>query len=169
MIMANKNKNKGMKRGLSNSFNTSTPQKQPPGKTRNVVSEGTPAENGTVASQIPNDTSDTNGQYGNESRASGDLQSIVERVLKTMQPEVIRMVSAAVEAAVSKVIEVSFKPIIIQTVEEAVANKIDVLKSNIRLSFYNNDRLEQYSRRETIRIHGLAEQRRVTISYAKKS
>ncbi|XP_064651978.1 uncharacterized protein LOC135502803 [Lineus longissimus] len=78
---------------------------------------------------------------------------IANQVVAELKPALSQMISESLD----KMLEEKLKPVIWESVAEAVDRKCDKLLAAIRVGKYENDKLEQYTRNESIRVFHLQE------------
>lgn len=84
-----------------------------------------------------------------EGRETKSVTKTVKDVIAAIMPGLASIISVAVSTAVSKAVK---------ELDERMASKLAEVQRQCLLNKYDNDKLEQYSRRENVRISGIAEE-----------
>ena len=140
----------GKKRGITSSFFTSTPKKPTTEKDYGESTENVKKTSGEGTSTVP--AAPVAG--GSEARGNAhapkpapsapmhaDLNELTDMLVRKLRPEIDTLIKDAVENLVLK----------------TVTEQIEPTKSLVRLNYYKGDRNEQYTRRETVKVCGMAE------------
>lgn len=168
-------KDKGPKRSL-NDLNDSMIQFNTPKRaTKRDSVEGQNAARGDTEMAVTDahvdvhDTGDVQKVGGsNIGLKQSDMQQLAELVAAKVKNEMFVTIDDAVTSAVNKALE-NLKDHVESVVERAIADKLETLKAAIRVGQYRSDQLEQYTRRETVKICGLEEQADETTGMLEKA
>ena len=83
------------------------------------------------------------------------IGEIIRQVVAAIQPMIASVVTAAVSASTKQIVAEVKATADSQTTE--VRNSLGKVKQQVQLQRFDLDRLEQYSRRESVRIYGIPE------------
>lgn len=152
-------KDKGPKRSL-NDLNDSMIQFNTPKRaTKRDSVEGQNTARGRGDTEMAvTDASDVQQVGGsNTGLKQSDMPQLAELVAAKVKNEMYVTIDDAVTSAVNKALE-NLKEHVESVVERAIEDKLETLKAAIRVGQYRYDQLEQYTRRESVKICGLEEQ-----------
>ena len=103
--------------------------------------------------EAPNSAVQTRNNKSAASSSSTDIDDIVARALKQLIPVIVSAVTSAVSAAVKATTKSALAEVL-----ETSNTKVEQMQQMSLMMKYDIDKLEQYSRRESIRISGIGAQ-----------